>query len=111
MVLKEVAGRLLENDEGQSEDESDMQAWSQNTGVLRREKISHKTSFTTALINECFVFFLTYSHSGAIFADTSIEDDVEVVVAGVEGTSDDANDGENVQLDSNDGQLRANRNV
>lgn len=60
---------------------------------------------------DIFFLFQTYSHSGAIFANTSVEDDVKVVIAGVEGPSDDANDGENVQLDSNDGQLRANRNV
>lgn len=48
----------------------------------------------------------SYSHSGAIFANASIQDDVEVVVAGVEGAPDDADDGEDVQLQSNDGQLR-----
>lgn len=49
---------------------------------------------------------LTYSHSWAVFADTSIQNDVEVVVAGVEGAADDANDGEDVQLQSDNGQLR-----
>lgn len=49
---------------------------------------------------------LTYSHSGAVFANTSVQNDMEVVVAGVEGPSDDAEDGEDVQLQSKDGQLR-----
>ncbi len=48
----------------------------------------------------------TYSHSRAVFPNTSIQNDMEVVVAGVEGSSDDAHDGEGVQLESNDGQLR-----
>lgn len=45
VVLKEVAGRLFENDEGQREDKSHMQAWSQNTGVLRGEKSALKRTF------------------------------------------------------------------
>lgn len=45
VVFKEVAGRLLENNEGQREDESDVQAWSQNTGVLHREKLTIKLFF------------------------------------------------------------------
>ena len=49
---------------------------------------------------------LTYSHSGAVFANTSVQNDMEVVVAGVEGPSNDAEDGEDVQLQSKDGQLR-----
>lgn len=49
---------------------------------------------------------LTYGHSRAVFANTSVQNDVEVVVAGVEGPSDDANDGEDEQLQSNNGQLR-----
>lgn len=48
----------------------------------------------------------TYSHGGAVFADASVQNDVEVVVAGVEGSADDAQDGEDVELYSNDGQLR-----
>lgn len=58
-----------------------------------------------------FNYFLTYSHSGAVFANTSVEDDIEVVVAGVEGPSDDADDGEDVHLHSNDGQLWAHGNI
>lgn len=49
---------------------------------------------------------LTYGHSGAVFANTSVQNDVEVVVAGVEGPSDDATYGEDEQLQSNNGQLR-----
>lgn len=49
---------------------------------------------------------LTYSHSWAVFANASIQNDIEVVVAGVEGPADDANDREDVQLQSNDGQLQ-----
>ncbi len=49
---------------------------------------------------------LTHSHSRAIFANTSIQNDMKVVVAGVEGSTDDAKDGEDVQLHSDDGQLR-----
>lgn len=55
---------------------------------------------------EMCVCVLTYSHGRAVFANTSIQNDMEVVVAGVEGPSDDANDGEDVQLQSEDGQLR-----
>lgn len=39
VVLKEVAGRLLENDEGKGEDESDVHARSQHTGVLHRGNV------------------------------------------------------------------------
>lgn len=46
-----------------------------------------------------------YSHGGAVFAHAAIENDVEVVVAGVEGPDDDAHDREDVQLQSNEGQL------
>lgn len=53
----------------------------------------------------------THSHGGAVFANTSIQNDVEVVVAGVEGPPDDAHDGEAVQLQSNDGQLRKHTEV
>lgn len=84
VVLKQVAGRLLENDEGQGEDEADVQTRTQHTGV---------------------------SHSRAIFANTSIQNDIEVIVAGVEGSSDDAHDGEGVHLQSNDGQLRKHMKV
>lgn len=34
MELKQLAGRLLENDEGQGEDEADVQTGTQHTGVL-----------------------------------------------------------------------------
>lgn len=71
VVLKQVAGRLLEDDEGQGEDESDVQTGTQHAGV---------------------------SHGGAVFADASVQNDVEVVVAGVEGPADDAQDGEDVEL-------------
>lgn len=46
---------------------------------------------------------LPYSDGRAVFANASIQNDVEVVVAGVEGPSDDAGDGEDVQLQSNHG--------
>lgn len=69
VLLKQVAGRLLENDEGQGEDEADVQTRTQHTGV---------------------------SHSRAIFANTPIQNDMEVVVAGVKGSTDDANDREDV---------------
>lgn len=36
----------------------------------------------------------TYCHSWAVFANTSIQDDIEIVVAGVESSSDDAHDRE-----------------
>ena len=49
---------------------------------------------------------LTYSHSGAVLANTPVQNDVEVVVAGVEGPPDDAHDGEDVHLQSDDRQLR-----
>lgn len=65
--LKQLAGRLLENDEGQREDEADVQTRSQHAGV---------------------------SHSGAVFANASVQNDIEVVVAGVESPADDAHDGE-----------------
>lgn len=39
MVLKQVAGRLLENDEGQGEDEADVQTRTQHTGVLKRVSV------------------------------------------------------------------------
>lgn len=45
----------------------------------------------------------SYSNSWSIFANSSIQDDIEVVVAGVEGSSDDADDGEDAQLHSNHG--------
>lgn len=48
---------------------------------------------------------MTYRHGGAVFADTSVQDDVEVVMARVDSPSDDANDGEGVQLQSEDRQL------
>lgn len=48
VVLKQVAGRLLENDEGQGEDESDVQAGTQHTGVLHRDKITY-CDITSAL--------------------------------------------------------------
>lgn len=47
----------------------------------------------------------TYCHGGAIFADTSIQNDMKVVLAWVEGAPDDAHDGEGVELQSNEGQL------
>lgn len=53
----------------------------------------------------CLYSHLTYSHCGAVFADASVQDDVEVVVAGVERPADDAQDGEDVELQSDDGQL------
>lgn len=49
---------------------------------------------------------LTYGHRGAVLANATVQNDMEVVVAGVEGPSDDAHDGEHVQLQSNNGQLR-----
>lgn len=45
------------------------------------------------------------SHSGAIFANPSIQNDIEIVVTGVQGSPDDAHDGEGIQLQSDDGQL------
>ena len=39
MVLKEMAGRLLENDEGQREDEADVQPGTQHTGVLNSRTV------------------------------------------------------------------------
>lgn len=47
----------------------------------------------------------TYRHRGAVFANTSIQNDMKVVLAGIEGAPDDAHDGEGVHLHSNDGQL------
>lgn len=41
-----------------------------------------------------------YRHSGAIFADASVQNHIKVVVAGVQGAPDDAQDGEDVQLQS-----------
>lgn len=49
------------------------------------------------------VCVLSYSDSRAIFANASVQNDIKVVVAGVEGPSDDANDGEDIQLHSNNG--------
>lgn len=54
---------------------------------------------------------LTYSHSGAVFANTSVQNHMEVVVAGVEGPAADANDGEDVHLHSDEGQLRKHMKV
>lgn len=48
----------------------------------------------------------TYSHSGAVFANASVQNDVKIVVAGVEGPAADADDGEDEHLYSDDGQLR-----
>lgn len=39
VVLKQVAGWLLENDEGQGEDESNVQARTQHTGILHRRNV------------------------------------------------------------------------
>lgn len=78
VMLKQLTGRLLENDEGQGEDEADVQTRTQHTGVR---------------------------HGGAVFANTSIQNDMKVVLAGVEGAPDDAHDGEEVHLQSNYGQL------
>lgn len=39
MVLEQVAGRLLEDDEGQSEDEADVQPGSQHAGVLHSRTV------------------------------------------------------------------------
>lgn len=39
MVFKEMTGGLLENDEGQREDEADVQTWSQHTGVLKSSTV------------------------------------------------------------------------
>lgn len=47
-----------------------------------------------------------YSHGGAVFADAAVQNDVEVVVAGVEAPASDADDREDVHLHSDDGQLR-----
>lgn len=77
VVLKQLARRLLVDDEGQCEEEADVQTRTQHTGV---------------------------SHSGAVFANTSIQDDMEIVVAGVESSSDDAHDGEVVHWHSQDRQ-------
>ena len=49
---------------------------------------------------------LTYSHGGAVFAHTPIQNDIEVVVAGVEGPADDASDGEDVHLHADNWQLQ-----
>lgn len=40
VVLKQAAGRLLENDEGQGKHESDLRAGTQHTGVLHRSNSS-----------------------------------------------------------------------
>lgn len=40
MMLKQVARRLLENDESQCEDEADVQTRSQHTGVLKSRKVN-----------------------------------------------------------------------
>lgn len=77
VMLEQLARRLLVDDEGQREEEADVRTRTQHAGV---------------------------SHSGAIFANTSVQDDVEIVVAGVESSSDDAHDGEVEQLQSKDGQ-------
>lgn len=39
VVLKQVAGRLLENDEGQGEDEADVQTRTQHAGVLQSRTV------------------------------------------------------------------------
>lgn len=61
MVLKQVAGRLLENDEGQGEDESDVQAWTQHTGVLHIDKITYcDITFdlqVKGILCDCLFFF------------------------------------------------------
>lgn len=54
-------------------------------------------------VTVCECVWLSYSHSWAIFANASVQNDIEVVVAGVEGPSDNANDGEDVQLHSDHG--------
>lgn len=114
MVLEQLAGRLLEDDEGQSEDEADVQTRSEHTGVLNRGKvIKHASQYSIRCIFPDFVWLclLTYSHSWAVLANTSIQNNMEVVVAGVESSADDANDGEGVQLQSDDGQLQKHMKV
>lgn len=44
VMLEEVARRLLENDEGQHEDEADVQTRSQHTGVLNRGSFMTRVS-------------------------------------------------------------------
>lgn len=47
MELEQLAGRLLENDEGQREDEADVQTRSQHTGVLYRGTvIKHASQYS-----------------------------------------------------------------
>lgn len=53
----------------------------------------------------------TYGHSGAVLANSSVQNHIEVVVAGVQGATDDAHDGEGVQLKSKYGQLRKHRRL
>jgi len=40
----------------------------------------------------------THRHRGTVLAHAAVEDDVEVVVAGVRRPADDAHDGEDVEL-------------
>lgn len=60
MVLKQVAGRLLENDEGQGEDESDVQAWTQHTGVLHRDTITYCDITSALQVQEILCDFLIF---------------------------------------------------
>lgn len=43
-MLKQVARRLLENDEGQGENKADVQTRSQHTGVLNRGNVIRHAS-------------------------------------------------------------------
>lgn len=96
--LKQLAGWLLKNDEGHWEHEPDLRAGTQYTGVLHKQNVS--PCATGGHFSRKYVCALSYSNSWAIFSNASIQNDIEVVVAGVEGPSNDANDGEDVQLQS-----------
>lgn len=77
--------------------------------LVSYEAVVHVVSVTRATSKPTFFlicFLCTYSYRGAIFANATIHDDVKVVVAGVECASDDTNDREDVQLQSEERQLR-----
>lgn len=105
VVLEQLAGRLLENDESQGEDEANVHTRTQHTGVLHRGKGLVSTQDVQVQLRLLNDPQLTYSYCGAIFANASVHDDMEVVVAGVEGSTDDTKDGEGVHWQSDDRQL------
>lgn len=60
VALKQVAGRLLENDESQGEHEPDLRAGTQHTGVLHRWNFSQEILAGSACVCMCV---LSYSDS------------------------------------------------